>query len=180
MDEIIPKGTYRARAVSARGGKANTGGDQVGIRFKFEDGQPAVEGKTITGYFSFSDAAFDYTIEKMSNAGWIGPDPTDYSGIGDAIVELVIDHDTDQQGVLRAKVGFVNRADAGIAMKGAYSKEEAAVFAAKNKGRAAAVLAKLQASGKRSPNAKPAAGAEAARSHLHDDAPPIDDDDLQF
>jgi hypothetical protein len=68
----MEKGRYSARAVSWQLGEAGTGTPQVGIEFRIEDGDQ--KGERISGYFALSDAAAEYTLQKLRNCGWRGTD----------------------------------------------------------------------------------------------------------
>jgi hypothetical protein len=97
----MEKGRYSARAVSWQLGEAGTGTPQVGIEFRIEDGDQ--KGERISGYFALSDAAAEYTLQKLRNCGWRG---TDISELDDAelsasmaanLVELVVEPEDSQK-----------------------------------------------------------------------------------
>lgn len=113
MADLIPAGRYNARAVDAQLGLSKGGSEQIGIGFEILDEGDHL-GWHITGFFSFSDAAADYTFEKMRNAGWEGDDVTDLSSLSPSAADcsIVIKHE-EYEGEWRAKVAFVNRPGTG-------------------------------------------------------------------
>ncbi len=114
MTDLLPKGTYAARAVEAALGKTRKGGEQVAVLFEIVDGDAA--GRRITWYGYFTDKTVDRTLESLEHCGWAGASIQDLSGVTAREVAIVVDHEEDLEGVLRAKVRWVN-SQGGLAMK---------------------------------------------------------------
>lgn len=156
------KARYRARAKSWALGAAGTGMPQVGVEFEVDDGDH--KGERISGYFALSDAAAEYTLEKLVNCGWTGTDlaelndPAASATMGANVVELVVepeDQVKNGQPVIdketrevkcRLRIQFVNRAG-GLAMKNALVGADAQSLSAKMKGKLAAIRAKAKRDG---------------------------------
>lgn len=131
---LIPKGTYRARAVNAKLGQGKNA-PQVGIEFELL-GDAALSGRRISYYGSFSDAAMEFTLRALRTCGWRGDDVSSLIGITDNEVSLVIDQE-EWEGKTRNKVKWVNPLG-GLAMKAELAEDEAKKFAAKMRGKVAA------------------------------------------
>lgn len=139
MDNLIAQGRYRARAVDAQLGLSKSNSEQVGIGFEILD-EGQYEGWHITGFFSFSDAAADYTLEKMRNAGWQGDDVSDLSSLCPAEGEcvIVIRHE-EYEGKTQVKVAFVNKPGTGkVKMAAPLEGAAASSFAARMRAKAIA------------------------------------------
>lgn len=157
---MIEAGKYRAKAREWALGDASTGTKQIGISFDLLDHAP----ESITYYGFFTDAALEYTIANMRLCGWQGADLSDLSGLDAREVVLVIEHERDPQGQIRAKVKYINGAG-GLAMKTALDANGTKSFAAQMK---AKILALDPSS---------AAKHAAVRKPAADDAPPHNDAD---
>jgi hypothetical protein len=147
---MINKGTFRARAVqgSAALGLTGKGTEQIAVQFEILEGEN--EGNHITWYGYFSDAALDRTLESLRYCGWQGDALMDLSTIGDADapeVSIVIEHEPDLTGELRAKVRWVNKLSTGVALKERMTDIQARAFSERMKGK---VIAKRQAAPKTS------------------------------
>lgn len=152
----MEKMRLRAKAVSWGLGKAGNGMPQAGVEFEVNDGDH--KGERINGYFALSDAAAEYTLEKLCNCGWTGTelheldDPKASASMGANVVELVVepeDQMKDGQVVLddegyvkqRLRIQFVNRGG-GLAMKATMTGDEKSVLGLKMKAKLAAIRAK--------------------------------------
>lgn len=105
----MPKCTLKARAVDLQLCMTEKEDkEQLGIQFCItQDGEH--QGKFITRYFFFTDAAAEFTFKAMRALGWKGVDPTDFTGMTEKEVLLVIDHEADEKnGGQRAVVKWVN------------------------------------------------------------------------
>jgi hypothetical protein len=136
---VIPAGKYIGTPVSAALGLTSSGKEQIAIQFEFLD--PA--GERLTWYGFFTDAAFDRTIESLRACGWTGSSLDEFAGEKlpagvDHQVELVVQHE-EYQGKTQVRIAFVNSIGAGLALKSAMSHDQARSFAAKMKGRIAAL-----------------------------------------
>lgn len=152
----MTKARYQARAVSWSLGEASTGTPQVGVEFEVQDGDH--KGERIAGYFALSDAAAEYTLEKLRNCGWTGTDigelesPENSGSMAANVVELVLEPEqqkkegqllTNEDGSpkLRLRIQFVNRAG-GLAMKKSLSDDSRRTLAAKMRAKLAALDAR--------------------------------------
>ncbi len=126
-DEMIPKGTYRARAESWDLGFTSSGKEQVGVVCHLID-----IGQRIAWYGYFTEKSTPYTIAALRAFGFRGTDLSDLTGL-DAEVELVIDHET-YEGKTRAKIKFVNTPGGGAILKAPMDDPSKRAFAARMKG----------------------------------------------
>jgi hypothetical protein len=136
---VIPAGKYIGTPVSAALGTTSSGKEQIAVQFEFLD--PA--GERLTWYGFFTDAAFERTIESLRAMGWTGSSLDEFAGEKlpagvDRQVELVVQHE-EYQGKTQARLSFVNSIGAGLALKSAMDANQARAFAAKMKGRIAAL-----------------------------------------
>lgn len=186
----IQEQTVRARAVqgSAALGVTGTGKEQIGVLFELLEGPD--EGKHITWYGYFTDAAVDRTLESLRHMGWQGHQLMDLSTIGDADapdVTIVIEYEADQQGELRPKVRWVNKLSNGVAMKERMDENQARAFSERMKGK---VLSMNRGQGSApapsSASSKPATRPSTQRTARgkpparQDGDPGIGDDDIPF
>ena len=136
---MIPAGKYIGTPVSAALGTTSSGKEQIAVQFEFLE--PV--GERMTWYGFFTDAAFDRTIESLRAMGWTGSALDEFAGEKlpagvDHQVELVVQHE-EYQGKTQARLSFVNSIGAGLALKSAMTHDQARAFAAKMKGRIAAL-----------------------------------------
>ncbi len=139
---MIREGQWRARGCQAALGAAKNGTKQIGVDLVILDGPN--EGHHITWYGYFTDGTFERTLESLGYLGWEGSDISDLRGIGKKEVMIVIEHEPDLNGELRARVKWINEIG-GVAMTTKLDPGEAKAFAAQLKGR---VLALQQQKGK--------------------------------
>jgi hypothetical protein len=175
---MIEQQTVKARAVEAALGKTSTGGEQIAVLFQLLEGPN--EGQRITWYGYFTDKTLDRTLESLDHCGWEGDDLSNLDGIDRNEVYLVIEHEPDQQGEIRARVRWVNAAG-GIAMQNRMDAASAASFAARMRGE---VLARRQAKGQ-APAAQqrqpaPRGNTQPRREPPLRAAPPPTDDDIPY
>ena len=151
---MISPGTYRARCTGptdAQWGVSQNGNLQLALVFDLLD--EAVAGQRITWIGTFAvGKATDFTLQALENCGWQGSDPTaDLTGIDSQDVELVVDTEAGQDGVMRARVRWVNRPGSGrIKFKqpvgpselGAFSQEIRGAVAARRAGNRSAAPAR--------------------------------------
>lgn len=152
----MEKARYRAKAVAWSLGEASTGTPQVGVEFEVQDGDH--KGERISGYFALSDAAAEYTLEKLRNCGWTGSDIGELedkeasASMASKQVELVCEPEDvkkdgqlltndDGSARLRLRIQFVNRAG-GLAMKKSLSDDSRRALAAKMRAKLAALDAR--------------------------------------
>jgi hypothetical protein len=137
---MIAKGTYRARPLDAALGKTSTGKEQIAIMFELCDDSA----QRIAWYGYFTEQTFERTVESLRHLGWQGDDLSVF-GAGlpeDATqeVEIVIDHEQNQDGEWRARVRWINSGK-GIAVKERLDENQARAFGAGMRGRVAALRA---------------------------------------
>ncbi len=167
---MIPAGTYRAHAIDAALGVAGTGKEQIAVLFEtVAAGEESPH--RITWYGYFTEATFDRTIESLRHLGWKGNDLSIFGlGVPEDChneVEIVIDHQPDPNGNIRARVQWIN-SGGGLAMKSRMDEGQARAFAAKMKARIASLGPTNGSSTAAAPSktngggAKPAAGRKPA------------------
>ena len=135
---MIAKGTYRARALDAALGITSTGKEQIGILFELAD----ESAQRIMWFGYFTEQTLDRTVESLRHLGWQGDNLADFStGLpADCTheVEIVIDHEADQTGELRARVRWIN-SGRGVAVKERLDDQAARSFGARMRARVAAI-----------------------------------------
>lgn len=167
-------GQYRARAVDCALGEASTGSEQVAVAFEIiEEGDGL--GSRITWYGYFTEKALEQTVRGLRAAGWKGTDVGELAsfetaGLTNEVV-LVVEQEPDQQGVMRARVRWVNSIGS-IAIKQRLDAVKTADLAKRLKG---AILA-IDNSAKLPKAKSPAAPASSRRP----EPPPHTDDDMPF
>jgi hypothetical protein len=160
MGTILEAGKYRAQAIEAALGETDTGKEQVAVRFRLLDAD-----QEITWYGYFTDKTTESTFKALRTAGWKGQDLSDLTDLEAADapeVTLVIEHEADQQGNMRAKVRWVN-GTGGLALKKALDPNKAKAFAARMK---AQVLAFDQNAGTPKPTPKRNGSDSPPQEHL--------------
>ena len=125
---MIPEGNYRARAVEADLAHAKTGSEQVAVAFEIVERDN--QGAQVTWYGYFTEKTRERTLRSLRYCGWDGASLADLSSVGTAEVEIVIEHEPDQNGVLRERVRWVNRVGGGLRLPNRMTGEEAKRFAA--------------------------------------------------
>ena len=165
---MIAKGTYRAIPVDACLGKTGTGKEPIAIMFELADESR----ERIPWYGYFTDATFDRTIESLRHLGWHGADLSDFAlGLPEGVdteVEIVIDHEADQEGVDRARVRWIN-SGRGIAVKERLDEQQARSFSARMRSRVAALQASKGQNGGSAGAARTAAPKPAPAAELPGD-----------
>lgn len=137
---MLNAGTYRGKATRGKLGLTSTGKEQVAVEFTFTD----PPGQRLTWFGFFTDGTFDRTIESLRACGWKGNDLSEFSHPDGALpagmeneVELVVEHE-EYEGKVRARIAWVN-SGGGLALKTALDEGQARAFAARMKGRIAAL-----------------------------------------
>jgi hypothetical protein len=177
---MIQRQTAKARAVEWALGTTGTGKEQIAIRFQILEGEDM--GQYITYYGYFTEATLERTLESLDHCGWEGDNLTDLTGLDKNDVHIVIDHEPDEEGKLRARVRWINSAG-GIALKDRMDPGQAAAFAARMRGE---VIARRARKGTAKPAAAPAqrtapnSGGQRPRSAGYQQPPPHSDDDIPF
>ena len=127
---------------------SKNGNPQVWVKFKFVDIMEASDEEVgITAYLSLSEAAFPYTMEKLTNLGWIGISISNLDRTAEPCDNLV-GHTVrisvameEYEGKVTPKVSFINHKD----YTGGPAKidpKEAKILDSKLKGKIAAYRAK--------------------------------------
>jgi hypothetical protein len=162
---VIPAGVYPARATRHQWGYTEGGKEQVLIEFQIT-GDTSETGTLLAWFGYFTDKTWERTLEALRYCGWEGDD---LAAIGelDKDVEIVVEHEEDESGVVRAKVRWVNRPGGGrVQLKKPMSEGELRHFAASMKNRAKNV------------GARPGKARSSALDSSNDTSPP--DDDIPF
>lgn len=172
---MIEQQTVKARAVEGALGTTNTGKEQVGVSFELLEGPN--QGQRITWYGYFTEKTTERTLEALEHCGWQGDDLSDLTGIDANEVYLVIEHEQDDQGEVRARVRWVN-SSGGVAMQNRMDPGDAASFAQRMRGE---VLARRQAKGqgKGAPaqqRSQPRPAQQRRQPPMQSPPPPTDDD----
>lgn len=168
-------GQYRARAVDCGLGEASTGSEQVAVAFEIVEEGDGLGSRIITWYGYFTEKALEQTVRGLRAAGWKGTDISELAsfetaGLTNEVV-LVIEQESDQQGVMRARVRWVNTVGS-IAIKQRLDAVKTADLAKRLKG---AILA-IDNSTKQPKPKSTAAPASSRRP----EPPPHTDSDMPF
>jgi hypothetical protein len=123
---MLDKGTYRARGIEGGLGVAGTGTEQVAVRLRITE--VPHEGESAVWYGYFTEKTKRRTLEALIALGWSGDDLSDLSGIDANEVEIVVDHEPDREGEMRARVKWIN-APGGLGMKTQMQPADAKSFA---------------------------------------------------
>jgi hypothetical protein len=103
LPELHPAGVVRARIEDHGYSTAKSGNDQFVVRFQTKHG-------SIASYFSLSDKAADWTVEKIRAMGYEGDDMgalADGTALRGRFCMIEVRHE-EYGGRMRAKVAFVN------------------------------------------------------------------------
>lgn len=167
---MLEAGRYKARGVEAMLGYTSTGKEQIGVLLE------TAEGNRITWYGYFTDQTTERTFESLRALGWEGDDLSDLRGIDRNEVEIVVEHEPDNHGEIRARVRWINRSG-GLAMKESMPQDAARAFAARMKGAAIASRQRSSASAPTAPrngrSAPPQRRAPAPAGEFGDDDIPF-------
>lgn len=173
MTTLFPVGTWKAKGVEAALGDASSSGNEtIAIGFVALEGEP--KGRQITWYGYFTEKTFDRTIESMRYCGWEGNDLSRLESCTRNEVYIVVEHEEDQEGEMRARVRWVN-SGGGVALKNRMDVGSAKAFAERMKGRVLALSQNQQSQTPQSPNAGRRPQQQA--SHVVTNQP---DDDIPF
>lgn len=163
---MIDIGTYPARPTRHQWGYTEGGKEQILVDFQIT-GESEFAGTSISWFGYFTDKTWERTLEALRYCGWEGDDLAVLSL--DKDVEIVVEHETDDNGTVRAKVRWVNRPGGGrIELKKPMSEGQLRNFAASMKNRA------------KSTAARPTGNARRPPGDPFDDTPPPGDDDIPF
>jgi len=174
---MIPEGHHRARAVDGALGYTQAGNEQLAVSFQLLDGE--LQGQRITWYGYFTEKTTERTFESLEHCGWQGDDLSDLTGIDRNEVVLVIEHETGDDGVERARVRWVNAA-AGIAMKDRMEPGDAKAFAQRMRGQLVARRAAKGQAPAATRQAQPRANAQPRREPPLRNSPAPESDDIPF
>jgi len=169
--ELVPQGAYKAAAVQVDGayaqlGMSSTGNQQVLVQFEITDGPAA--GRRVPWWGSFTDKAWNRTVEALRYCGFSGDDLSTLPEQDlNHEVSIVVEH-SEYNGKTNARVRWVNAAMSGIKLAKPMSNDDLRNFGAMMRSRVATVKAVEVA-----PPPSAAKPAEAS-------TPPSDDSDLPF
>lgn len=138
------EGRKLARAREWALGRAGTGSEQIGILFALTE--LAHAGRTIMWWGHFTEDTLEHTLKALRACGWQGDDLTKLDALGVNEVSLVIEQETDRDGVLRDRVRWVNR-PAMLVIKDRLTVAEQVAFAKGIKAKIAGVRAERVAAG---------------------------------
>lgn len=119
--ELIQAGRHRATCFEFEWPETAPGKAQgIALGFRMVDGD-VDQGRVITAWKYFTDAALPYTLEALRALGWRGDNPADIT-LADlsAEVELMIQHEpyggtnAKYAGTMQAKVAFINPLGGGM------------------------------------------------------------------
>ncbi len=150
-NEILPEGTYRAKAIEAQLGFTSANKEQVAISFQLLT--PGFETERAAYYGTFGEKSLEITIKALRACGWKGVDLSDLSGIDANEVNLVVEHE-EYNGTVSAKVKWVNDGAGGL-LKNVMGDAEKLSFAQRMRGEVARLGAGQPKD--RTPGPKPAA-----------------------
>ena len=136
---IIPEGRFPARVTEVVLAWTSKREPQIAIGFEFLD-QPAVAGKQITSFGSLSKTVIskgknegrtvaDLTVDDLETCGWDGEglSTASLATCKGTEVSLVIEHEEDDKGTVRAKVKWINSPNSlGAAVKERLTEADAA------------------------------------------------------
>lgn len=165
-DNLIPAGRWDAVPMSADLGETETGKEYAGVSFDIPE-----LGRSITWYGYFTDKTVAGTLKSLRACGWQGDDVSDLSSIGqspEVRVQLVIEHEPDDKGVMRAKVRWVN-APGGLAIQKPLDAGRRMALAQRVRG--LAIESAKSAAVRQPPPAVRGNGAAPVTGHLDDDVP---------
>lgn len=155
---MIEAGKVRAVASDHQWGKSSNDNEYVQVTFEIREGSD--EGQSIAWWGYFTEKTQERTVEALRHCGCTFPDNniTDLTGLGSKDVQLVIEHEPNQEGDMRAKVRWVNRLGGGPTVQAPMSAGEKEDFSQRLKG----VLVASKPSGE------------------SNQPPPLDDSDIPF
>jgi len=176
--ELIPEGHYNAVATANGGelvqfGSSSRGTKQVVVHFRLLDGEHA--GKVLPWWGYFSEKTWRRTLESLRYAGFTGDDLAAINDqMLDQMVSLTISHESDDKGIIRARVAWVNApGGGGVTLKQPMTASELKAFSLSMRAHCGKVAA---VAGVRSDGLQQV----ASRDNLGWDAPPPGDDDIPF
>lgn len=166
---IIPPGTYKVKAIDHVFGRAGTGTEQIGVSLEVVEGPHT--GQILNWYGFFTEATEERTIKSMRYLGWKGTAVSKMETMYEGRAHAVVEHDEDQNGVVRAKVQWINAI--GVNMKDQMNPAELMSFGK----RIAGLAARIDGGGSASGSANGAAPPPGRRDPRDSDPPfPTDDD----
>jgi hypothetical protein len=112
---LIKPGPYEAKIVDYGIGSTKAGNPQVAIVFQFEDDTTVRH--RLTWYGHFTEKTLERTIDSLLICGMRGDDPRVLAGGPESgtldmetEVSIVVEHEKDEEGHIRAKIRWINRA----------------------------------------------------------------------
>ncbi len=145
-DNLLQNGAFRARAIRPTTNpwcRSSNGNEQAVITFQLLEGPN--EGKQLQRYFSFTDAASQYSIDALFAAGWDGKDIVTLDGLGDNECSVVL-KDEEYKGKVTTRVKYVN--DIGGGAQDPMGDSEAKEFGLSLRGTIMAVKEEREAKGR--------------------------------
>lgn len=182
QSNLIPQGTYTAKAVDWKFGYTEKGDPQVGVSFEITQ-EGSQKGRHITKYLFFTEKTVDRSIDSLRYMGLDGDDLSVLANRGGGLdkneVSIVVEHDTYNDKT-RAQVSWINRV-ASVVMNREMAPEDITSFAEQMKQKLRSADIRRQAREKsssapmRRPDPTPSRGPEQPPR-----ASGMNDDDIPF
>lgn len=162
---LLPASAYRVKCVDHAWGFTSKDKEQIGLQLQIVEGDHA--GKLITYYGFFTDKTEEHSLKAMRALGWVGNDIQKMESMYTKEAMAVVEHETDDDGQLRARVRWIN--GVGVMMQKRMEGADLAKFGKRISG-----LAARLASG----GGGTSTGAARLGSVPNDGVPPPADDDM--
>jgi len=105
---LIPAGKYRAKAQTYELAQTKNGDPQVAIDFSLKLGDGTYTRHPWFGHFT--EKTTDRTLESLRHMGYQGTNLLEVTpAMLPNVIEVVVEHETDQKGQPRSKIRWVNR-----------------------------------------------------------------------
>lgn len=162
---MLAEGRHIARAQEWKLGISKNGTEQIAVLFETR------EGERIVWYGFFTERTVERTMDSMDYMGWDGVDVGSPMGLGKNEVELVVEHEQNDEGKTFARVRWVNRLG-GLSVSEELTGGKLANFKSRMAG---LVIQRRQAAGRPTPRAQ-----KPKNSGGDDFGPTNYDDDISF
>lgn len=129
---MIPAGQYVARALHWELGNTGTGKETICVLMEIMEGDQSGRSIRWNGYFT--DKSMNRTFKALRACGWKTDDIGVLEGLGDQLVQIVVEHEISQQnGKSYAKVAWINPIATSIKMDHPMDANQRAMFVARMK-----------------------------------------------
>lgn len=140
---VVPHTTETGEQLLVELGEARTGTMQCLVMFKIADG-PA-KGQVLPWYGSFSENAYERTMQSLRYCGWEGDNLDDIQALPTEVSVTVEQSEWD--GKINTRIAWVNLLGSGARLNNPLSADRRRQFAAQMRDRARATVAKPGAGG---------------------------------